>query len=109
MTLPHTISRSSSSTKEGGKDANEAAGASQALAEHLPAPDRDHEIETGQLAIGASGEASQGQMTPAQCRAARALIDMSQAELARAAVMPVSIIADFEAGVSEPRHVDAIR
>ena len=48
-------------------------------------------------------------MIPAQCRATRALIDMSQAELARAAVMPVSIIADFEAGVSEPRHVDAIR
>jgi predicted transcriptional regulator len=48
-------------------------------------------------------------MTPAQCRAARALIDMTQAEFAGAAVVPVAIIADFEAGVSEPRHVDAIR
>jgi len=48
-------------------------------------------------------------MTPAQCRAARPLIDMSQAGLAGAAVVPVSIIVDFEAGVSEPRHVDAIR
>jgi len=48
-------------------------------------------------------------MTPAQCRAARALIDMTQADLARAAVVPLSIIADFEAGVSEPRHVVAIR
>ena len=48
-------------------------------------------------------------MTSAQCRAARALIEMTQAELARAAVVPLSIIADFEAGVSEPRHVDAIQ
>jgi predicted transcriptional regulator len=48
-------------------------------------------------------------MTPAQCRAARALIDMTQADLARAAVVPLSIIADFEAGVSEPRYVEVIR
>jgi len=34
---------------------------------------------------------------------------MSQAELAGHAVLPVAVIADFEAGVSEPRHVDAIR
>ena len=34
---------------------------------------------------------------------------MSQAELAGHAVLPVAVIADFEAGVSEPRHVVAIR
>jgi predicted transcriptional regulator len=33
---------------------------------------------------------------PSQCRAARALIDMDQAELARRAVVPRHIIADFE-------------
>jgi transcriptional regulator with XRE-family HTH domain len=34
----------------------------------------------------------------AQCRAARALIDMSQATLARRAVVPHDAIADFENG-----------
>ena len=50
-------------------------------------------------------------MTPAQCRAARALIDMSQAALAGHAVAPVAVIADYEAGVSVPRanNLDAIR
>ena len=33
-------------------------------------------------------------MTPAQCRAARALIGMSQSDLARAAVVPVASVAD---------------
>jgi transcriptional regulator with XRE-family HTH domain len=33
---------------------------------------------------------------PSQCRAARALIEMDQAELARRAVVPRHIIADFE-------------
>jgi transcriptional regulator with XRE-family HTH domain len=35
---------------------------------------------------------------PAQCRAARALVDMSQATLARRAVVPRDAIADFENG-----------
>jgi len=50
-------------------------------------------------------------MTPAQCRAARALIDMSKAALAGHAVAPVAVIADYEAGVSVPRasNLDAIR
>jgi predicted transcriptional regulator len=50
-------------------------------------------------------------MTSAQCRAARALIDMSQVELAGHAAVPVAVIADFEAGVSEPRasNLDAIQ
>ena len=37
-------------------------------------------------------------MTPAQCRAARALIEMSQEQLAGHAVVPTSLIADFDAG-----------
>ena len=50
-------------------------------------------------------------MTPAQCRAARALIDMSQAELAAHAVVPTSQIADYEtgAGVPRPGNLDAIQ
>jgi predicted transcriptional regulator len=38
-------------------------------------------------------------MTPAQCRAARALIDMTQAELAGHAAVTTTLIADYEAGV----------
>jgi len=45
-------------------------------------------------------------MIPAQCRAARALIDMTQAELAGAAVVLTSIIADCEDGASTPRTAD---
>jgi predicted transcriptional regulator len=50
-------------------------------------------------------------MTPAQCRAARALIGMSHADLARAAVVTVTIINDFEIGVggTRPSDVAAIR
>jgi predicted transcriptional regulator len=50
-------------------------------------------------------------MTPAQCRAARALMDMSQVELARAAGVPQHVIEDFEAGAVEPSpaHREAIR
>ena len=39
-------------------------------------------------------------MTPAQCRAARALINMSQAELARGGV-PVTTIADYETSLTK--------
>jgi DNA-binding XRE family transcriptional regulator len=50
-------------------------------------------------------------MTPAQCRAARALLDMNQSELARAAGLGLSTIVDFE---KERRQIsleafDAIR
>ena len=50
-------------------------------------------------------------ITPGQCRAARAFIGMSQADLARAAVVPVAAVADFETGVLElgPADLDAIR
>jgi DNA-binding XRE family transcriptional regulator len=39
---------------------------------------------------------------PAQCRAARALIDMGQAALARRAVVRRDAIADFENGSRTP-------
>jgi transcriptional regulator with XRE-family HTH domain len=41
-------------------------------------------------------------MTPAQCRAARALLDMTQSDLARAAGLGLSTVVDFEKG---RRHV----
>ena len=36
------------------------------------------------------------QMTPAQCRAARALLDMTQTQLAEAAFVGLSTVVDFE-------------
>jgi transcriptional regulator with XRE-family HTH domain len=50
-------------------------------------------------------------MTPAQCRAARALIELSQAGLAGAAVVPAAVIADYEtgAGTPTPADLEAIR
>ena len=45
-------------------------------------------------------------MTPAQCRAARALIQMSQFELAGNAVVPQGVIVAYEAGTVTPRPAD---
>ncbi len=50
-------------------------------------------------------------MTPAQCRAARALIELSQAGLAGAAVVPTTVVAYYESGVGTPgpAHLKAIQ
>jgi transcriptional regulator with XRE-family HTH domain len=44
-------------------------------------------------------------MTPAQCRAARGLIDWSQQQLAEAARVGVVTVRQFEGGAAEPRRV----
>ena len=50
-------------------------------------------------------------ITAAQCRAARALIGMSRADLGQAAIVPVAVLMDFEEGARVPQetHLDAIR
>ena len=50
-------------------------------------------------------------ISPAQCRAARALIDMDQTALATAAVVPRSVILDFEVGarIAGGDDLEAIR
>ena len=50
-------------------------------------------------------------MTPAQCRAARALAEISEAQLAGIAVVPRAVIEQFEAGAVEPSEddLDAMR
>ena len=50
-------------------------------------------------------------LSPAQCRAARALVAMQQAEIAIAASVARKTLADFEAGKTtpNPRTLQAIR
>lgn len=50
-------------------------------------------------------------ITPAQCRAARALIDWSQQQLAEAAKIGNATIRNFEGGKSEPQSstLDVLR
>jgi transcriptional regulator with XRE-family HTH domain len=45
-------------------------------------------------------------MTPAQCRAARVLAGMTQAQLAEIAVLPATVITDYETGVGAPEPRD---
>jgi predicted transcriptional regulator len=49
-------------------------------------------------------------ITPAQCRAARALVEMDQNELAAAAVVSRGVIIDFEGGRRTPgaNNLDAM-
>ncbi|MBV9588202.1 MAG: helix-turn-helix transcriptional regulator [Hyphomicrobiales bacterium] len=53
----------------------------------------------------------EAQVTPAQCRAGRILARLSQAELAQIAVLPATLITDYETGVGmpEPRDLAEIR
>jgi transcriptional regulator with XRE-family HTH domain len=50
-------------------------------------------------------------MTPAQCRTARMLAGISQAELAGVAAVPATLITDYETGVGmpEPGDLEAIQ
>jgi hypothetical protein len=50
-------------------------------------------------------------MTPAQCRAARRLVDLSQAVLSSVTLVPATVIADYEAGAMTlmPADLDALQ
>lgn len=45
-------------------------------------------------------------ITAAQCRAARALLKLSHTGLSGRSVVPVALIAGFEAGLGKPRPAD---
>ncbi|SEF12279.1 hypothetical protein SAMN05444161_8730 [Rhizobiales bacterium GAS191] len=49
---------------------------------------------------------TQQAITAAQCRAARGLIEMSQLDLARAAIVTTSVVIDFENGASIPQRAN---
>lgn len=51
---------------------------------------------------------SQNMITAAQCRAARALLDWSQQDLADAASIGNATIRNFEGGKSEPQHATLV-
>ena len=49
-------------------------------------------------------------MTPTQCRAARARLELSQAALAAVARVPATVIADFEMGAwTRPADIQALQ
>lgn len=50
-------------------------------------------------------------LTPAQCRAARGLLDWTQADLAREAAVGIVTVRQLEAGIGSPRNatLDVIR
>jgi DNA-binding transcriptional regulator YiaG len=82
-------------------------------------PDAEFQGGLGPLALHIAKEAAERevetkvrqQVTPAQCRAARALIGISQAEFARAAVVPRNVVIDFEVSSLKPRpaYLEAIQ
>jgi hypothetical protein len=45
-------------------------------------------------------------MTPAECRAARGLVAMTQPQLAHAAVLPLGVIIDFATDAASPKGED---
>ena len=45
-------------------------------------------------------------MSPAQCHAARGLINMNLSQLAASAVVPIVVIFDFERGWGKPKPED---
>ena len=54
---------------------------------------------------GVAKSAASG-MTPARCRAGRILSGLSQTELAEIAVIPATLITDYETGVGMPEPCD---
>jgi transcriptional regulator with XRE-family HTH domain len=52
------------------------------------------------------GKSATRGMKPEQCRAGRILAGLSQAELAEIAVLPATLITDYETGVGMPEPCD---
>ncbi len=53
-------------------------------------------------------EINEGMITPAQCRAARGLINWTQDDLAKAAEIGVVTVRHFESGKAEPRSATLV-